>query len=375
MFMQSSIRILVLACSLAPVLFTPLKAEVEPAPPRYSLEEINIPARASDNGVKAINNAGDVVGTLDTAEHHHAAFLYHKGQVRLLGTLGGKESWASAINDTGQIVGVSESVAGRMVPFLWEQGRMREIRRSVPTPLGIPAEVGPDTLTGLNNKGQVIGCTFGLDGFFAPILWQLEQGVRVQDPEVSRLGFVPTGLNDAGKIVGYIPGRRPFGVMTAVLWDGHKQQNLGTLILHGTCRPLSVNNRGQVVGVASTEGIYKDHAFLWDGNTLHDLGTAGGRTSAANAINNKGQIVGEVDIQYEEHNGNNSVGWGGNRAILWQDGKAYNINDLIPKEAGWVLERAVSINDRGQIVGTGYHSNDLGKSRSGGIRAFLLTPH
>ena len=90
---------------------------------------------------------------------------------------------------------------------------MREIRRSVPTPLGIPAEIGPDTLTGLNNKGQVIGCTSGLDGVFAP----------------------------------------------------------------------------------------------FSGN-----------------------------IQYEEHSGNNTVGWGENRAILWQDGKAYNLNDLIPKEAGWV---------------------------------------
>ena len=89
-----------------------LKAEVEPAPPRYSLEEINITVRTLDNGVKAINNAGNVVGTLDTPEHHPAAFLYHNGKISLLGTLGGKESWASAINDKGQIVGVSQRAQG-----------------------------------------------------------------------------------------------------------------------------------------------------------------------------------------------------------------------------------------------------------------------
>ena len=43
-----------------------------------------------------------------------------------------------------------------------------------------------------------------------------------------------------------------------------------------------------------------------------------------------------------------------------------DLNDLIPPDSGWLLQRANDINDQGQIVGRGI--------TDGQFRAFLLTP-
>ena len=42
-------------------------------------------------------------------------------------------------------------------------------------------------------------------------------------------------------------------------------------------------------------------------------------------------------------------------AFLWQKDKLYDLNSLVSPQSGWILEEAISINDRGQIVGAGTH--------------------
>ena len=88
-----------------------------------------------------------------------------------------------------------------------------------------------------------------------------------------------------------------------------------------------------------------------------DLGTLGGASSFANAINNHGQVVG-----YSVAPNN-----GGGRAFLYSDGRMTDLNTSIPAGSGWFLENATGLNDGGQIAG-------YGESPSGQIDAFLLTP-
>jgi probable HAF family extracellular repeat protein len=53
-----------------------------------------------------------------------------------------------------------------------------------------------------------------------------------------------------------------------------------------------LNNRGQVTGTMAMPGNQTEHAFLWTGEKLEDLGTLGGSGSAAFRINGKGEVVG-----------------------------------------------------------------------------------
>jgi probable HAF family extracellular repeat protein len=89
--------------------------------------------------------------------------------------------------------------------------------------------------------------------------------------------------------------------------------------------------------------------------TVTDLGTLGGTNSVPYAINNKGQVVGSSKITS-----------GNQHAFLWKRGTLYDLNSLISNNSGWELTNASSINDVGQIVGTGKFN--------GQQRTFLLTP-
>jgi uncharacterized membrane protein len=76
--------------------------------------------------------------------------------------------------------------------------------------------------------------------------------------------------------------------------------------------------------------------------------------SKASALNDRGQVVGNAYHKADE------------AALLWQRGKVYELNTLVPPRSGWKLQNALAINNQGYIIGNGIHN--------GIRRGFLLTP-
>lgn len=68
--------------------------------------------------------------------------------------------------------------------------------------------------------------------------------------------------------------------------------DLGTLPGGTTSSASTLNEQGQVIGVATVGGGAR-HGFVWQNGTMTDLGALpGGRSSGVSALNEHDQIVG-----------------------------------------------------------------------------------
>lgn len=160
---------------------------------------------------------------------------------------------------------------------------------------------------------------------------------------------VATAINDRDEVVGYSGEADLNG--KALHWRDGKLQTL----CDGMA--LAINNRGQVVGKQYVGRIRPDvslprtKAFSWqDGRLtlLRELPKS--EESTAEAVNDRGEIIGACD----------------DVPTLWREGKAIELQTLLPTRSGWQLMRVDGLNNQGQIVGVG----ELRGQKLG----FLLTP-
>jgi probable HAF family extracellular repeat protein len=104
-----------------------------------------------------------------------------------------------------------------------------------------------------------------------------------------------------------------------------------------------INDRGQIVGDAATDGFFVPHAFLFEYGAMVDLGTLpGGTFSEPSSVNNRGQVVGEANTAS-----------GDIHAFLFENGAMVDLGTL----PGGSFSRAAGINDRGQVVGSSSTAN------------------
>src|SRR6185295_18663311 len=146
-------------------------------------------------------------------------------------------------------------------------------------------------------------------------------------------------LNNADTVVG--ESSTPDWQTHAFAYSGGVMTDLGTL--GGTYSSASsLNELGQVVGIATTANDQETHGFIFTGGAMTDLGTFGGTYTTPLAINNVGQVVGYSGTQT-----------GTSHAFLWKDGTIVDLNTLLPPNSGWELLSAQLVSDGGQIVGFG----------------------
>ncbi len=151
-----------------------------------------------------------------------------------------------------------------------------------------------------------------------------------------------------------------FPEIDAVVWKNGQIIDLGTLG-GNTSQASAINNRGQVTGLASNTipdpfnmglgsptglwnfGVTQVHAFLWKDGPMQDLGTLGGPDSAGFYVNERGQVAG---VSYTSFTPNPGTGIPTQDPFLWDNGTMKDLGTL-GGTAGWPW----SLNQRGQVVG------------------------
>ncbi len=336
------------------------------ATPQYTVTDLGTLSGYAASWPMGINASGQVVGySCNTASDGHA-FLYSNGQMTDLGTLGGSESRAYGLNDSGVAVGFSY-LAGNTTP-----PHACQFSNGAVTDLCATPGISWSPAAGINDSGQILGIG-GSPGMHAAIYQNgvaTDLGTLYYNPIMGIANSYGWAINNAGQVVGYsdyCPNYMP--TQHAFLWSNGKMTDLGTL--GGASAALALNNNGQVVGDYFTSSGPL-HAFSFANGTMTDLGVLSGSyiSSAAYGVNASGQIVGTCAISSLLGLPTPAYGmstFADARACLFGDGTVTDLNTLISSTSGWTLNLALAINDSGWIVGSG--TNSLGQSH-----AFLLTP-
>jgi probable HAF family extracellular repeat protein len=147
----------------------------------------------------------------------------------------------------------------------------------------------------------------------------------------------------------------------AFVWEGNSLKDLGTLPGGNFSSATAINERGQIAGISENDqidpfsGNPEFHAVLWEDDQIMDLGTLGGVSSLAATLNNRGQITGvalnNVPDPFSMLGTTDGTTLTQTRGFLWQHGQMRDLGTMGGPDT-W----AVFVNDRGQVAGTSYTS-------------------
>ena len=288
---------------------------------------------------------------------------------------GSEFSVACDINDAGQIVGDVESQDGRWHAFMWDNGKIEELG-FIDESAGIWCHI--------NNAGTMAVVYENINDHIPGSYLYSEGTLSAFKPDV----YIER-INTLGSYVGtYITGTRSH----AFFQKGDVFYDLGTLSSAdlSDSEAHDINDFDQIVGGSIDYTTNTIHAFLWEKGQMKDLG---GDCSMALGINSSGQIVGNSIVSPGHSNGIlwqngkmtvldvedawdiNNVGQilcgsgslkDGESNFLYEAGNYYALDDLVLNLDGWSMLDGYSINDLGQIVGSGYIDGEE--------QAFLMTP-
>lgn len=314
---------------------------------------------------------GGDAGTLQNSSQPEYRVLH-------LDTLGGSQSQANSINNIGFVTGYS-GLTGEQYRHasLWlyglqvDLGTLGDDNRNSNVPW--PAKNNRGLIVGISQTntpeplGQLWSCRaffpFATRSGFTCLGFAWENGHMRALPTLGGYNGFATGANNHKQIVGWaeklieeptcntVFQRLQF---RAVLWGPGRNQKreLKPLGDDPTSAATAINDKGQVVGISgncgtAVGGVAARNALLWEKGKYHKpkpIGSLGGIAwNTPMAINEHGVVVGFSNIN--ESDGASFFA----RAFIWDKHRGIRGLGVLP---GTDVSQALGINNRGQVVGT-----------------------
>ncbi len=225
-------------------------------------------------------------------------------------------SAAHAINDAGVIVGYGVSTSHTVYPVRWNDP-------DTPVRLAVPTDVRAASASDVNRTGIAIGRGVTPDGSGRALRWNPDgRLVELRPPTPG--SPTATALDDRGTVVG--ENRSASGVR-AVRWDNEgNPADLGTLPGGTQSRADAINNRGVILG-SSNDASGEWHPVVWQPDGSIDAVPL----TYAYAINDRGTVTGTREHAMTW----NCQGW------LTDLGLPFGATHSFP----------TAINDRGTVLG------------------------
>ena len=245
------------------------------------------------------------------------------------------------INDHGFVVGTDNSTPGRHAFLLSGQ-------KYIPLQPGGVLGTEFSFARGVNNPGDIVGGYFDDDGNEHGFLLRKNVLTVIDVPFAGSLGTQLNGINDSGVMVGA-------WVDSAFTVHGFIYQNGAFTHYPGALDtdPFGINSQGHVAGNWDTDQSTVGHGFVFTHGQMFsiDVPDAAPDGTAANGINDRGQIVGGyVDLQGNPHGflANGSVFTrldcpNANRTTAWDINSAGQIAgtcDTVDQRLGFVANPA-----------------------------------
>lgn len=364
----------------------------------YSISKIE-PVHEVESFLVAINDSSMVLGYFESSQDGYGeqqGFIWQEGKTTSLGNM-----YPRSINNSGEVAGYMLDLKTGFYYACIHRGsgiERAEVDKTVSS-FGMQINDSSQMLIHSIDTRKLHVNNSKLSGSQAYVYHGGNTNwIRVSDQ--CRLGK-PIAINNQCKVVGYIEHDENLLVprTEAILWTGTETIHLGRTIIADDSEAVAINNNGIVLCHAtsnrSTEtiqmtllkklqrislssalpttkevtermvewiekmtrdrlGSYRTNAplqsFIWKNGNEHTLkpfeaGDISSNVIAA-SINDKGQVVGAIETP-----GKGSI------ACLWYDGETCNLNRMIQSN-GWFLENAISINNQGQIIGSGIHEGN-----------------
>lgn len=214
----------------------------------------------------------------------------------------------------------------------------------------------------INNSRQIVGISgvfrWGYIFIPRPAIWLLDAGFGLEagvhllgrNPGQSGSGF---DINALGQVIGAIDSYDFVPSGKAFIWLPEPAYGLplGLTEIGGVgSRAIAINDSGMIAGETST--LYCSELWVWNAATKDTvvLERPAGPCGTLADLNNSGTVV----------------GWTGIGATMWREESLIYLEERVQDLGDWHrLFTANAINERGQIVGSGFN---------GDYEAFLLNP-